>query len=706
MMAHGKARRCRIESGLGNYKTTINILLMPHFWNNTAILVVTEEELVPAFFAKYDTLQKTIKRAEQRGYGIRKVQSGGNGRQLLIDYDSLPENIRLALGDPRKSLHILENYYKTDSAAVDFYTNYQFENKAYIKDDARERYVTNASMLVALGLLKIDREREQLSKRGTVERGNWARLAADCASFNPILKQRWNVEHSLPSHEQRLQERFNAFCKNSYESLINKNHGNQSAKKVTDDLVMLLNNMFCDRKPSYEEVSRTYDGFLAGYVEVINTETGEMYDPKSFRKISKSTIYGYLSAWESRISTHKKRSGDRQVYMQAYKPYHTLEQPKFSGSIISIDDRQPPFEYAKGKRMWFYNCIDLGSEAFTVSVYGQTKEGIILDFYRQMIRNYHYWGINLPLELECESSLNSSFANTFLKEGVMFENVRIEANNARGKRIEAYYRPLRYGLEKKHEGWIARPFARSESNQAGAERVPMIPYDQLVDQCLGDIETWNSMPHSKHPEMTRWQYFMSRQNPNLKPTNYKAILPLLGYKTATSCKTGIIKLQGKEWLLGDNGKICFGEKLINLMKQVEGHDVDVYWLDDISGNVFKALVYQGTQLICEAVAKPSYSRATSEMTPEGEAAREEMSKYVATIEGYLNRSSKLIEKLTIIDNRTLTLNNDFKMPGRPFKAVAKMPLFDETEPLPDPDEEDDLVLIPKESRVTKLRDRF
>lgn len=677
---------------------------MPHFWNNTQILVVTEDELVPAYYSNYFSLQKAIKRSEQRGYGIRRVQLGGNGRRLLIDYDSLPQEIRTAIGDPRKPLHILEQFYHTDAAAVKFYAEWQFDNKSYLTDEARERYTTNASVLGALGRLKIAREQERLSKGGNL-RGLWTSLAADCTSFNPVLKAKFGVEHNLPSHEQRLRDRFNDYCRAGYESLINKNQGNQNAKKVTDELVSLLNNMFADRKPTYEEVARQYDAFLSGYLEVINNETGEQYQPSDFRKVSKSTIYNYLAAWENRIATHKKRSGDRQVFMGNYKPYHTLTQPTFAGSLISIDDRQPPFEYAKGKRMWFYNAIDLASEAFTVAVYGKDKEGIILDFYRQMVRNYHYWGLNLPLELECESSLNSSFANTFLRDGVMFDKVRIEANNARGKRIERYYGDLRYGLEKRREGWIARPFALSESNQASAEKVPMIPYEQLVEQCLTDIETWNSMPHSKHKEMTRWEYFLQNQNPDTKPINFKAILPLLGYRTTTSVKTGILKLQGREWVLGDNDEIYFADRLINLMKQVEGQTVDVYWLNGVDNRIMKALVYCNGRLVCEALPKPEYSRATFEQTDGDRANREAMSKYVATVEGFLNRKTKTIDKVTIIDNRKLTLNDDFRMPGRPAKAVQDVPEYDEPIELDEPADEFDFVPLPPQQN-SNFRDRF
>ncbi|MDX5437590.1 MAG: hypothetical protein LPK03_10370, partial [Pontibacter sp.] len=333
-----------------------------------------------------------------------------------------------------------------------------------------------------------------------------------------------------------------------------------------------------------------------------------------------------------------------------------------AGSIISIDARQPPFKMPGGKRAWFYNGIDLASEAFTCWVHGKDKEGLIVDFYRQMVRNYAMWGFNLPAELEAEMSLNSSFTDGLLREGAMFQYVRIEANNARGKRMEAYYKPLRYQLEKKREGWLARPFALSESNQAGPDAVPELPYDNIIEGCLRDIETWNNMPHSVHTHMSRWKVFCEMQNPNLRPTNYQSILPYIGYKTNTSCNVGIIRLQRSEFLLGENGQISTGEQLIRLMKQVEGQEIEVYWLDGNDGNVLKALIFQGTQYICEAVAKPTYNRARIEQTPQDLENRELMSKYVATIEAYAKQQKAALEPITIIEN-TPVVNKDFVMPG-------------------------------------------
>jgi hypothetical protein len=672
---------------------------MPNFWNN--ILVVTIDELVPEYYT-YSALAKSIKRAEQRGYGINRVRIGGGGHPMLIEFDSLPQNIKESLHDPRKGKHVLEQFFSVDKDIVEWYRDYTFtEDGTSIKEETQDKYIANACLLRACQRLRVAREAERASK-GYGPSGVMNTIWKDCMSFAPIMKSKFALESSLPEAESRWRETYNKFQQQGLVSLISKKHGNNNAKKGDEELEKLLTDMFATQtfKPTYADITRQYESFLSGYLEVINNATGELYSPKGFPALSKSTVYNYLNTYDNRIGAMAKRSGDRQRLMGATLPYHSLIQPETAGCIISIDDRQPPFEYAKGQRMWFYNGIDLGSEAFVAWVYGKTKEGIILEFYRQLVRNYAEWGFQLPAEIECESSLNSSFASTFLRPGYMFEHVRIEANNARGKRIEAYYKPLRYQLEKQHAGWLARPFALSESNQAGSHKTPTVPYDKLAEQCLGDIETWNNMPHSKFTDKTRWEVFCERQNPNLKPTNYKAFLRYLGYKTTTSCKAGIIKFQQREWLLGDNGKIYFGQHLINLMRLVEGENVDVYWLDDNQGGVLKALVYQGDTFICEALPKPQYHRSMIEQTPADAEAREIMSKYVITIEAYQRKRKNAIEPVTIIDNTPLTLNNKFQI----SRLHKSRPEHAGVEILPEPDEP---VLTGVEvSFKRSLKDRF
>jgi len=674
---------------------------MPHFWNN--ILVVKIDELVPQFYSNEKSISNACGISEKRGYGMRRVRAGGGpGHPALIEFDSLDNSIKVQIGDPRIGKHPLELFFNVDRETTDWYKDYLIDGSIlHMTDETIDKCIANASVLKACIALKEARENER-SRQGDSLRGVMKSVYNDAMSFIPVLKTKYKMEARLPEAESRFNEAFKKFSDIKYISLVPKTYGNTNRSKSSDMLFSLLNDMFAGQteKPSFAKISKQYEAFLDGYVEVIDNETGELYSPSGFPRISRGSVYNYLHEYENLIGNTAKRAGDRQRLIQNTVPYHDLLHPEFAGSIISIDDRQPPFEYAKGRRMWFYNGIDLGSEAFTVWVYGKTKEGIILEFYRQMVRNYHDWGFQLPHELECESSLNSMFRDTFLREGYMFERVRIEANKARAKRIEAYYKPLRYQLEKMHEGWLSRPFALDESNQAGPGDKILIPYDKLADQCLGDIETWNNMPHSVHKDKTRWEVFCEKQHPKLRQTNYKTFLRNLGFHNKIQCRAGILNLNSARFLLGDNGTIYTGSKLIELMKVVEGETVDVYWLDDNQGSVLKALIYMNDKFICEALPKPAYSRGSLEFTEKDAEARETMSKYSTTIEAYMRDRKNTVNRVTVIDNTPLTLNNKFQI-----AQLHKRPETANVEVLPEP-EEDYYLNTVETSFKTSLADRF
>jgi len=634
---------------------------MPHEFNNQ--LVVTADEIMP-WYLSLNNLKVSISRAKEKSHGIKKIQSGGNGRPMLIAFDSLPHEIQNSLGDPRKLSHQLELFFKIDTEAVTFFQQYQFEDGSYLSTTHQEQYITNASVLKAILEMKKARIRE-LSTRGISLKGLGKSLLNDAITFNETLKVKHNCQHNLPSSEKRFKPALNLYEKQGFISLISKKHKNTNSKKVTDEIISLLNNLFAKQlhKPTRTEVAGQYNGFLGGYIEVINNETGELFEPSAFKPLSEASIVSWLGKWEHRIGTHAARTGNRQKLIGQYVPHHSMKQPKYAGSILSIDDRQPPFKYDKNNRLWCYMGIDLASGAFTAWVFGKSKEGIIIDFYRELVRNYHMWGFNLPAELEAEMSLNSSFVNTFLRPGNMFEHVHIEANNARAKRIEAYFGKLRYGLEKTRLGWIPRHAAIREANQFAEEKVPIVPYNEIVNGCKKDIQTWNNMPHNIQTDISCWDYLVQNQNPKLKPTNYLGILPHIGYKTSTSCNAGIILLNHGEFLLGDKGVIHTGDALINCMKRVEGEKIDIYWIDGHDGEIIKALIFIGDQYIGEAIEKPIHHRAIIEQTEADKANKALMSAYKSTITAYMAHQKNNLERLVIIDERVLTVNDNFKMPG-------------------------------------------
>lgn len=605
----------------------------------------------------YQALAKRAKRTP----GLRLKEGKGAGNEALLSWEALPyewkKELEERFGRPEETYNALQKHFRQSAKAKVFYDAFQFDNNEYLSPAVKRKYTVNASVLEAVIALKAQRTMQRKSRGGSIT-GLWDSLASDVAAFQENLKRMGMVPHTLPSSGKRLKLRVDRFLKEGYASLIDGRSQNNNAQVVTPKMIELWQAIYAgqkNRKPTYVEVALRYQAFLDGDLEIINNETAEVFDPSDseYRPASESTIYSYQAAWGQAAVSHSLRSGDRQKFKSAYEPFHKLKQPAFAGSIISIDDRQPPFEYATGKRVWFYNAIDLGSEAFTTWVWGDTKEGIILDFYRQMVRNYSDWGLNLPHEMECEMSLNASFKDNLLQNGAMFQKVRIEANNARGKRIEAHYRQLRYKYEKDEIGWLARPFALSESNQKGADKVPTLPKNEIVKKALKAIETWNNTLHSNqelHPGMTRWDVFMDKQHPELTTTNWAGILPYIGYETRSSMKLGRITLQGKHRVVGFDGEVALGEKLIGIMKRIEGSEVIVRWLDGNDGQVMKSLVYDTEgRLICELLDDLAYSRAAIEQTDDDLKNRELTSAYTATVQGYIRRNAQKIENITILE---------------------------------------------------------
>lgn len=678
---------------------------MPFIYSNN-IVAIEKHELVPHYWTSLKSLDQELWRYKEKPFGIKRIEGAFKNGSGLIDFNSLKPQIQEALGDPRKVDNPLETFFEFDADAVRYYSRFKRAGNK-LESDEQERYIINASVMKASIKLEQARTQERIKLKGSL-RGIIATVVKDVENFNNTLKIKHEVTHNLPASEKQFKKLLKECKDDLYFPLIKDPEGNKAknARKVDDKTEMIFNGLFKNQlhKPTPTEVAKSYDAFLNNYAEVYNENTGELYDPKDFKALSKGCIISYINKWENKLATHKSRSGDRQVYMGNFKPHHQMDLPALAGSIISIDDRQPPFVYnTKGDRAWFYLGVDIASRAITTVVWGKTKEGIIVDFYRQMVRNYTEWGFCLPYELECESSLNSSFKDSLLRPGAMFQEVKIEANNARGKYIERINGKLRYEMEKGASGWLARPTAKSEANQLSSAKKEVIPYDILINERLLELEQYNNMPHPEESSLSKWDYFEQRQDPNLKPTNWEAILPVIGHKTTTSCNVGYIRLQGQKRAIAEDGKILTGEALIQKMRAIEGKEFEVYWLDGNDGQVLKALVYLNNRVICEVMEMPRYNRAKNERTDDShDQALKLQSAYVASVDAFEKRQRSKIEKIAIIDNTPRTVNTNFKMPNLKRYEQREEPV----EVFADDIDDDNLIYTPKQNTTSGWRSNF
>lgn len=648
----------------------------------------------------------------QRNPYMRLRRGLGAGNEVLLRFDALPADWKAALvkkyGEPKSITNALEEHFELLGSARMFFDTYTCEDGRSLTAEQVSRYTLDASMLEAIAKLKTARE-TQRKRLGGSSRGIWKTLIADAMAFQSILSVQYGTQHKLPKSERHFREKVRAYMVSGLESLVDGRIGNENARQVTATMEALWNDMYSGQKhkPYFKDVARDYRAFLEGKKDVIDSSTGELYDRTSaeFREVDDRSVLRYLSQWKNKVATQSKRSGNRQRFMGQFVPHATMLRPQYAGSIISVDDRQPPFKYASGggNRLWMYMAQDLGSDAITVWTHGETKEGIIMEFYRQLVRNYTEWGVRLPDALECESSLNSSYRDTFLAPGAMFRNVRIIANDARSKRIERTFGIFRYQHEKQEDGFIPRVTAKNEANQERPGKEVITPVEDILQMELKMVADWNNGLHpdqQAHPGQTRWDVFLDKQHPQLADTNWRGILPSLGHRTVSSMALGRIKLQGKMRVVTLNGSdVALGDDLINIMHRIEGEQVQVYWLDGNDGQVLRAVVQdmKGNH-ICELLDDMPFHRAEIERTATCLRNMELSAAYRATVEGYIRSNVRKLSGTVIINTVDAPSKGRFTMPGlRGFAPRAT-----------DVEEVPSVMHIPEQPSTLKIstRDRF
>lgn len=168
---------------------------------------------------------------------IDVVRKGGNGREALIVYDTMPEKIkemyRRTYGSDVKEQALqspLKKHYEVDVKAQDFFENYRYENGLRIKADKIQQYVANASALNAVNrLIKAN----SLMKR---KAGGSFKIGEVYKDFILPSLQAFKTEwgHTLPKSERQLREVLKKY-ESGYEGLISGKDGNNNAAATKEN---------------------------------------------------------------------------------------------------------------------------------------------------------------------------------------------------------------------------------------------------------------------------------------------------------------------------------------------------------------------------------------------------------------------------------------------------------------------------------------
>lgn len=566
---------------------------------------------------------------------INVVRQGrGKGNSVLIDYDSLPIELRDKV-DKRigtDAVHVatlrkwFSDHYRRDRGAMEYYPKRLRELNISLPLERiaqlTEEYTVNASVLMAVKNLQAD---IRLLKRvmGGKKTIRWEQLASAISYY------RQEVGHTLPQSAARFRKALREFDDRGYESLISKKFGNQQTRKVDrDTLYLLLALDNDDTRPYNTTVAERYNNFVDGLLAVYNPETGELYDPHKYKNLSDTTVANYLSTPEAKALRGKVHD-DYQTWRGKNQPFVLRKRPTMSLSKISLDDRD-----LKIKINWreqgvseivslkIYLAYDLASQAIIgYSFSGKKRHDIFIGCLRSTFRTLLANNLPCPYEAEVEQHLVSDFKETLMRPGALFPEPNFLApGNSQAKGAEHMNRLFKYQTEKEYIPNTGRHYARLDANQTNEEKsfdehndrfkAKVWAYEDAVAFYEGLIHEYNHSPHSNEAYWggrTRWEVLMSSVNPQLAEVDRHKLATLLGEHRSTSVRRGHIKANYRSFALSPEG--------ISKLKSRDGK-VDAYWWEQTDGEMGEVYVYEGGRYIETAEEIIRINEAKAEQTEE------------------------------------------------------------------------------------------
>ena len=564
--------------------------------------------------------------------GNLKASLGGNGRVVLVEFDSLPvkyQELVVAKYGPvheYMAMQPLRKLVVRDEKARQYYASYQLENGQYLPLHYQMKYARQADWLGSISKALADKKTLKDELKISITQ-YWANVV--------LLAKNDEEEHGLPTSVDRMERRYRLYKQSGYEGLIEAwRFGNDHARVVSPKIEHLIISIYCmPHKPYMNEVCKIYREFMQGKITLVDVHKdtgGELFDPKEFYvkgkpyELGESTVDYYVKKPENVIIINKLRMKG-QDYNTQFRPSVKRHAPFFTFSKITMDDIHLPFKGPDGDRVVkSYQVYDCCSEAIIGVAFSEDKEkGIIREAMRDMFRMIVRKGWGIPWEIEMERHLTSAmkgkedetgeWVDDIFTPGAVFMMTRI-CQSAQAKRAEGFIKKKKYGFQKKRPGFQGRFYAKNLTNRLNTDQKQLRQaYEVLVQNELEDIAAYNNELHPKqdlYPGLSRWQVLEENQNPNLPKFKLQQVIQHIGYSTATSIRAGVARVMYGDYQLPD----------IELIRRTNYNgEITAYYLPDDDGIVQSVFLFEDGQFICEAQKKLAFNEAAIEQTDEDRA---------------------------------------------------------------------------------------
>lgn len=341
------------------------------------ILCVSGQQLIRNEFNPDGLISKSLWDKWIRD-GANLVQRGGNGRQSLIEFDTIPPQYKAIIeekfGNPRKTA--VQNSFLdqivTDLDAKAFFAAYRLDDGEFLPEKYQKQYTANASVLKAIQRMHISQQKARKTLGGNM-RKFWDKVTDASNSI------RETVGHKLPTSKSQFKRVYDLFIKDSYSSLISKKFGNTNTEKITEEIeAWMVSEMAMNRQS----------------VEMVYTKYLQVANEKGWRKDIEAAAFRHrVSQPAIRQMIDLKRFGAktwRKQYGQTFK----LKRANYSNDIWVGDGTAVNWYYREGKEVAMcttYMVMDSRSRKFLgwSMRKGINKENFEMQLkaYRMAIRN-------------------------------------------------------------------------------------------------------------------------------------------------------------------------------------------------------------------------------------------------------------------------------------------------------------------------------
>lgn len=624
---------------------------------NGSILCLTGPELL-ALIPKgtYDSLKNRGK--------ITVHGRGGNGSYPLIEFESLPPAYRLivvkAYGDPYEYMakQPIKSLIQPDYKAKQYCDEFISAAGNPLSERHLIEYPNDAAILNALDYLLQDKA--ALKRTLNVNIGQFWKAACELVKE---LKRDPRYPNSLPTSERHLKPLFARYKAEGYAALISDRYGNQNTKKHDEEFERMILSLYArpGAKPYAADVLNDYKLFMGGKIELVNAETGELYDRSQFIQdgkpisISQTQVWAIINKPINRATVDAIRNGG--LYnSKKHTPLAFRHSPNYAFSKITMDDLQFPFKLKDGEAAVGYQIMDVASGCVIGKAYGKSHgpesgkdRSLFMAAVNDMFRFIVQHGFNVPAEIEVEHHISNTFREDLLKEGYLFPFVRFcRPGNPREKRAEHIFRGKKYQFQHKRDGFHGRFYGRNEANVPNSENTGRkYTFEEVIANENADINAWNNMPHpdqTKYAGMTRMDVLRMMQNPDLSKPN----MPLVAKHVGSSTRSAV-QINNNQWFWAGGNKYIIPS---DVRERLKNRYIMPYWIPAEDGSVTDVYVYQNDTYLCTCKPVSTFNEATAEQTDNDRAIMQDQFAYRKEFDQQIKSRKKALAKIKVVQPYT------------------------------------------------------